>query len=86
MRGRLLFGSELTYAYLANRIENGSSIKKTKLTEKFSYGEFQELYGSQARSLFLIDQNSELTILTPDNQLMPQPGQTVISLVDSPDD
>lgn len=83
LRGRLLFGSELTYTYLADRIENGSSIKKTRLTEKFSYREFQELYGSQARSLFLINQTGELIILNPDNQPIPQPGQMVISLVNA---
>ncbi len=86
LRGRLLFGLEMTYAYLADRIENGSSIKKTKLTEKFGYGEFQGLYGSQARSLFLINPTGELIILTPDSQPIPQPGQTVISLVNSIDE
>lgn len=86
LRGRLLFGLEMTYAYLVDRIKNGSSIKKTKLTEKFGYGEFQELYGSQARSLFLINPTGELVILTPDKQPIPQPGQTVISLVDTVDE
>lgn len=82
LRGRLLFDSEATYARLTELFEAGFVIKKTNLTDKFDYEAYQRMYNDRALSLFLIDEVGDLSIFTTENQLNPQPGQTLISLVE----
>ncbi|MAH22161.1 MAG: hypothetical protein CMO12_05060 [Thaumarchaeota archaeon] len=82
LRGRLLFGHDITYTYLTARFAAGAVIKATSLTEEFDYDAFQAYYGETAVSLFLIDQSDNLIIFTADNQPKPKPGQRLISLID----
>lgn len=82
LRGRLLFGTEVTYSYLTNRFASGAVIKTTNLTEEFDYDAFGAYYGETALPLFLIDQNGNLAIFTPDNPPKPRPGQKLISLIE----
>lgn len=82
LRGRLLFGPETTYARLTQLFNAGHVIKKTKLTEQFSYADYQETYNGQTISLFLIDELGDLRIFTTENQLRPRSGHTLISLVE----
>jgi hypothetical protein len=82
LRGRLLFGSGITYAYLTTRFAAGAVIKTTSLTEEFDYDAFQAYYGETAVSLFLIDSNDNLLIFTANNPPKPKPGQRLISLID----
>jgi hypothetical protein len=85
------FGRAGVYQLAPEETENGlrevvSVVKATSLTEQFGYQAFQELYGSSAQPLFLIDETSSLLIFTTDRQRDPQPGQTLISLVDPVED
>jgi NhaP-type Na+/H+ or K+/H+ antiporter len=82
LRGRLLFGSAITYAYLTARFAAGAVIKTTSLTEEFDYDAFQAYYGETAVPLFLIDSNDNLVIFTANNPPKPKPGQKLISLID----
>lgn len=82
LRGRLLFGSAITYTYLTTRFATGAVIKTTSLTEEFDYDAFQSYYGETAIPLFLIDQNDNLVIFTANNPPKPKPGQRLISLID----
>jgi NhaP-type Na+/H+ or K+/H+ antiporter len=82
LRGRPLFGTEVTYSYLTNRFASGAIIKTTNLTEEFDYDAFEAYYGDTALPLFLIDQNGNLAIFTPDNPPKPRPGQKLISLIE----
>ena len=82
LRGRLLFGPEVTYSYLNERFNSGAIVKGTSLTEKFDYDDFKKLYGETAVPLFLIDENENLTVFDVENQASPRPGQTLISIVD----
>lgn len=86
LRGRLLFDPQATYGYFDRRFQAGAVIKKTRLTEKFDYTAFQDMYNGQALSLFLINRAGELLIFAPDNQLAPRPGHIVISLVNGVED
>ncbi|MFH1267289.1 MAG: sodium:proton antiporter [Planctomycetota bacterium] len=82
LRGRLLFDKEATYARLQSRIARGAVVKATPLTEEFDYEAFQSHYGGNAVCLFLIGESGDLTICTAADAPAPQPGHTLISLVD----
>ncbi len=82
IRGRLLFGAEVTYAYLTKRFNAGSTMKATSLTEKFDRDDFNSLYGNTAIPLFLITEGGNLAVFAADSQISPKPGDTLIGLVD----
>ena len=54
----------------------------SRLTDEFGYREFLELYGESAIVMFIFEPSGNFTICTTDMTLDPQPGQTLISLVD----
>jgi hypothetical protein len=81
--GRTLFRSDATYYSLAGRLAAGATIKKTTLTEAFDYNAFRDRYGESAVPLFVIPSAGKLTVVTARDAPEPQPGQTLISLVDS---
>lgn len=81
LRGRLLFNPELSFNKVSHQFEVGAVVKRTVLSSQFGYVEFKELYNDTAIPLFLIDENRMLNIYTADNQPIPRPGQTLISLI-----
>lgn len=85
LRGRFLFDKKATYANLTERFANRAKIKKTMITEKFTYEAFRKLYGEQGLPLFLIDETGKLSVFTTDEKLIPRPGYCIISLIISPD-
>jgi NhaP-type Na+/H+ or K+/H+ antiporter len=87
LTGRNLFAKGLTYPKLSERCARGSRLKKTLLTEEFTYEDFQRLYGESALVLLVIDeQRKSIKTRTPDEEFTPKSGQTLISLVDVPAD
>lgn len=85
LRGRFLFGKDVTSGNLALRVLGGSVVKATKLTDEFDYQDFRRCYGDSARVLFVSD-GGRLAVVTADNAPTPHPGQTVVALVDEDDD
>lgn len=81
LQGRLLFAPHATYAYIDERINQGATVRRTRLTEKFDYQAYRSMYGDRALSLFLINRAGELVIFTADNQPVPREGHTLISLI-----
>ncbi len=79
--GRPLFGKDMTFTDIEGRSARGSVVKKTKLTEEFTWQDFQLLYGPTARPLFLLTGKNALSICTADQPVEPKRGQTVIALV-----
>ncbi len=67
------------------RLNNGSEIKKTKITNEFSYDDFKALYGETAQLMFEICETGQLTVGTAadSGKLIPKAGQTIIAIVDS---
>jgi len=60
--------------------DQGARIKRTSLTDKFTYADFQARYGGQAMPLFALDASGRLKILTADSP-EPSGGGTLISLI-----
>ena len=81
LSGRFLFDNQMTHAQLDTFFEDGATLKATNLTEVFSYVDLQNEYNNQAIPLFVITNQKTLIIYTVDNQPIPKPGQTLISLV-----
>jgi hypothetical protein len=81
LRGRPLFHHELTFRELERRFEEGMVVKKTKLTEAFTWRDFREYYGANLLLLFVIPARNVLTVCTAKHTIEPKPGQTVIALV-----
>ena len=82
LRGRLLFSREANFPELTRRFAAGANVKATPLTREFDYRAYQTRYGDSALPLFLIDPlANRLSIFALDAALSPQPGQTIVSLI-----
>lgn len=81
LRGRELFGSELTHARMSRLFAEGATIKRTPLTESFTYEDFRELYGEDAVALMMIESEGRVRIMTVKDPPAPGPGTTLLSLV-----
>ncbi len=84
LRGRMLFREEVGAAEIIRRLADGWLIKKTTLGENFSYEDFREMYGQAVVVLFLVDSKRGLQVAATDEELTPEPHDTIIALV--PDD
>jgi NhaP-type Na+/H+ or K+/H+ antiporter len=80
-RWRLLFSPDADYAGLESRIHNGWVIKATTISEEFTYENYHTLYGSTAIPLFTISPGGLLAVSTIDKPVEPDPGDTIIALV-----
>lgn len=85
LRGRILFGTEITYDFLDRQMDSGASVKGTPLTSSFTYEQFLA-QNDGAIPLGVITQSGRLTFYTGDIQPSPKPGQTVLSLIAVSDD
>ncbi|MFQ5430197.1 MAG: cation:proton antiporter [Phycisphaerae bacterium] len=81
LRGRLLFGPAITCEALHQRFADGFTAKATRLSDEFDYAAFRERYGESAVPMFIADQSGELEVVTADEDVHPEPGQTLISFV-----
>lgn len=86
IQGRLLFGEEVSYSTLAGRVNSGAQIKKTGISDEFTFENFVTRYGDSAIVLFVVTETGQLNIGTSESDLEPKPGQTVIALVDPVED
>jgi NhaP-type Na+/H+ or K+/H+ antiporter len=80
-RGRILFNSSITCGQIQQKISQGANIQKSHLTPDFDFLALQSLYNGEAIPLLLINDKKQLTIFTEDEQPLPRPGETLISLV-----
>ena len=60
-------------------------MKTTRLTEKFDYPAFRELYGDTALPLFAISEAGNVVVSTAASPLKPRAGQTLVSLLRAED-
>jgi len=80
LRGRVLFGPEVTYDKLEARTESGQVIRKTLLTAEYTFQAFEAGSGREAIPLFLKTAQGELVFFTAEVPPKPRPGDTVFSL------
>lgn len=78
--GRSLFGEDVTFQSLTQRLQGGAKISKTSLTDKFT---FNDLIGDVARQrlpLFAIDEQKRIRVFTENQQFTPEKGWQVLAL------
>ena len=78
--GRFLFHAELDFEKLEHKFEAGATLKKTNITEEFTYEDFLYRYGMSSTLLFVIRGTVKLDIVASDD-ITPKAGDTVVSLV-----
>ncbi|WP_256816280.1 cation:proton antiporter [Pseudomonas guariconensis] len=82
-RGQLLGSSTMTFGQLANRLHQGAELYSTHLTDGFNWQDYQALHGERATLLFARDSNGWVHVASPDSPLKPQPGWTLVALVEA---
>ncbi len=78
--GRLLFSRTATFEHVEEMMDQGATIKLTKLTQQYPYATFQ----TENRDRFLpilAFMNKTVVLATTDVAFLPEPGWTVVSLV-----
>jgi len=80
-KGRELFQEEWGEERFQVAYDNGFHPKLTRISEEFSFDDFEHKYGDNVLVLFVIDEAGLLHINTADYDLEPKPGQSVIALV-----
>jgi len=80
--GRVLFSKDATFAAMASRFGAGAQIRTTTLSEEFDFGDYLKKYGARAVPLFVIGSGGRLRVIAADDTAEPQPGQSIMALVD----
>ncbi len=86
LKGRILFRADTTYEDITSRIDRGMQVKKTLLSDEYSYDDFSKRYGEDALVLFIIEPDGRLIVMKDDEKFDPKPGQKIIALVDEDND
>ncbi len=81
LTARVLFGPELTYREVRQRLESGEVIRGTRLTEEFDWEAYQERHAHTAQPLFVVTNEGRLAAFTDTSQPTPGSGDTIIALV-----
>jgi len=82
-RGRPLGSQVLTYPQAASRMAQGAEIYSTTLTDGFSWSDYQALHGQRAILLFARDREGRVHVATPEEQLQPQTGWTLVAMIEA---
>lgn len=79
IEGRSLFGGSWNYEQLEHQLESGGKLKKTNITDAFTYEDYLIRYGLSATVLFVITSSGKLEIVS--DGISPKSGDVVVSLV-----
>ncbi len=78
--GRLLFGHEMTYRSLNDRLEGGWRLRTIAVTDPGVEELFSESHKDAVIPLFVIRNNDRLVVITASDTYIPQMGDRVIAL------
>ena len=79
--GRTLFSKEMNYDKIGDFLNNGAGIRKTPITQEFSYEDYKQKYKDEALLLFVASGADSIEPFSLDNPPSPQAGDTVVALV-----
>lgn len=81
-RGQPLGSRAMTYNQLAKLLNQGAELYSTTLTEAFTWDAYQQLHGERATLMFARDNHGWVHVATPEHPLQPQPGWTLVALIE----
>jgi hypothetical protein len=76
-----LFNEDVTYAKLAGYATKGATIKTTRLSDEFSYEDYEEEYKGRSIRLCAIEPSGKMTMFTSLKDIQPKSDWRVISLI-----
>ncbi|WP_341962213.1 cation:proton antiporter [Planococcus maritimus] len=79
LSGRILFTEDWNIHSLDDKEEQGYAIRSTKLTERFTYEEFNQRWSANTIPLFVETAQGNIEFFTSDKVLEPKQGDTIIS-------
>ena len=83
-RGQAFGDRALTYSQLVSDLNQGADIYSTLLTDAFTWEDYQALHGERATLLFARDKTGWVHVVTPDSDLKPSAGWTLLALIRQP--
>lgn len=78
--GRLLFEEGANWSALNDKINKGFLFKKTSITQQYTYNQFLKDLDSESVLLFILRKSGNIDFFTPNNEVKPEAGDTVVSL------
>lgn len=79
-QGNTLFNRFLTYSKLAELVTKGAEIKKTKLSEEYTFADFKQKNASSAIPLFAVSPKGWVDVFADGHTPKVEPGYTLLSL------
>lgn len=80
LSGRSLFDAQATYGNLSKLLTDGSEIKTTPLTEKFTFKEYLDQCGEQRIPLFAVAPDGRMEIFTDESEFTPKKDWRIIGI------
>ncbi len=79
-QGQILFNKYLTYSKLSMLLRDGAEIKKTKLSDEFTFEDYLAHHENQLIPLFAITSKERLVVFKDGATLKPEAGWNILSL------
>jgi NhaP-type Na+/H+ or K+/H+ antiporter len=86
LRANRLFRRDVTWSLLAKLVARGAMPRSTPLTDEYDYEAYCADQSAETVELFALDERGRLQVFSPDHDLAPGPGWTVVSLTAEKDD
>jgi hypothetical protein len=80
LHGRLAFGRDINFAFLARCLRDGYQVKRTAITSEFTMAHYRERYTEDAVLLFIV-REGKLQVVTSQTEAKPAAGDKLIALV-----
>ncbi len=80
LRGRTAFGAKYSYEFFDKAYRQGATLKVTRLSSEYDYVAYKNDNLESFVPLFVIDEKNKLSFFNPDREIVPQPGQKIISM------
>ena len=85
-RGYELFSEDADYGNLAYRLRNQAEIKSTQLSDEFTFEQYLKKYEEGIVPMFAIDNKQRLHVFVANGEMQPEPGWTIIAMIDKEND
>ncbi len=77
-----LFGDKVSWADLASRVARGAEVRVARLHEDHDFAAYRRDHDDRLLALFCLDARGHVRVASDRAELDPQPGESVICLVD----